>query len=390
MAGPLTEMFVAARLLGRALRRRSQGKLDPPPDIGGFERNFQSLFEQLPSDVLGAVQWCRFNANQPPWIDSGLQLAPGDEGTYFICGRTTVLGALDIWVDPRIQVWSKIGEDGEVTRATRESHSFTATRSGSLLFGNYFPNHWADRTGRLGDSERVYRSLKGEYLAVLIRWPGKARDGLARMLETGDVEGRVASEIERIDQGDIRPNGWQYYWGVGDAEIFRQAPRADGSACIECKTHRDGAILQYDVDLPLTPDSEISWQWRVDALPSDIREDAVPSHDYLSIAIEFDNGRDITYYWSGELSPGTGYDCPLPGWKGKEYHVVVRSGPDGLGAWHNERRMLHRDYVKYMGEPPGRIVRVWLIANSVFQRNRGACSYASIRLSDGDRITEVL
>ena len=390
MAGPLTEITIASRLLARALGRRLCGELEPPPDIDGFRAGFQALLDRVPAGTFAEIKWCAFNANVPPWIDSGLNLDTGDEASYFICGRTTVVSALDIWVDPRIQVWSKVGNVGEVTRATRESHSFAATAAGPLLFGNYFPNHWADRTGRLGNSERVYKSLSGEYLTLLIRWPGSARDGLARLFGAGDVDGRVAREIERIDQGDIRPRGWHYFWGVGEAEVFRDAHREDGSACIACHTHRDAGILQHDVEMELTPDSEISWQWRIDELPSEFREDAVPSHDYLSIAIEFDNGRDITYYWSSALPVGTGYDCPLPGWKGKEYHVVVRSGRHGLGAWHDERRNLYQDYRTYMGEPPRRIVCVWLIANSVFQRRSGTCSYAAIRVMDQNRIVEIV
>ncbi len=76
-----------------------------------------------------------------------MHLDAGREATYFICGRTTVVGGLDIWVDPRIQVWSKIGDSGAVTRATRESHSFVAPAAGPVLFGNYFPNHWAGSGG---------------------------------------------------------------------------------------------------------------------------------------------------------------------------------------------------------------------------------------------------
>ncbi len=149
-------------------------------------------------------------------------------------------------------------------------------------------------------------------------------------------------------------------------------------------------ILQYDVDLPLDASSELSWQWCVDQLPSTLREDSVPSHDYLSIAVEFDNGRDITYYWSSELAVDTGYDCPLPNWHGVEYHVVVRSGQDGLGQWQQERRNLHSDYRRYMGDPPDRIVRVWLIANSIFQRREGRCDYADILLHNGSGELRVL
>jgi hypothetical protein len=108
------------------------------------------------------------------------------------------------------------------------------------------------------------------------------------------------------------------------------------------------------------------------------------------VAIEFDNGRDITYYWSSNLPAGTGYDCPLPNWAGKEYHVVVRTGTEGLGRWQNENRNLYHDYCKYMGKPPGRIVRVWLIANSIFQRGEGVCDYADIRLGSGQETVQVL
>lgn len=152
MAGPITELAVSARLSGRALARRMRGEIAMPPDMAGFRTGFETLLERLPEGVIRDRKWCEFAANVPSWIDSGMNLDAGREATYFICGRTTVVGGLDIWVDPRIQVWSKIGDSGAVTRATRESHSFVAPAAGPVLFGNYFPNHWADPGGRLGRS----------------------------------------------------------------------------------------------------------------------------------------------------------------------------------------------------------------------------------------------
>jgi hypothetical protein len=64
---------------------------------------------------------------------------------------------------------------------------------------------------------------------------------------------------------------------------------------------------------------------------------------------------------------------------------VIRSGERNLGAWLSEERNLYEDYEHYIGVPPSRIVRVWLIANSLFQRKDGICSYRRIRLTDGDR-----
>jgi hypothetical protein len=204
------------------------------------------------------------------------------------------------------------------------------------------------------------------------------------------VRRAVQAELKRQERGDITPDGWHYLWHLGPAEIYRDAETPGGAPCIHCDTRGNVGILQKDVDLPLEENSEISWRWCVEQLPSTLREDSVPSHDYLSIAVEFDNGRDITYYWSNTLAEGTGYDCPLPNWKGKEYHVVIRSGTPGLGQWQDERRNLHQDYRHYMGEPPQRIVRVWLIANSIFQRGSGRCDYSDILLHQGAEYTRVL
>jgi hypothetical protein len=55
-----------------------------------------------------------------------------------------------------------------------------------------------------------------------------------------------------------------------------------------------------------------------------------------------------------------------------------------MGRWLSEERNLFEDYRRFIGEPPSRIVRVWLIANSVFQRGEGVCSYRRIKLVDGD------
>ena len=241
---------------------------------------------------------------------------------------------------------------------------------------------------------------------MVIRWHGSALDGLRALVEKGDYEGRFQNEIERLQQGDNTPKGWYHLWNIGPSEIYRDGfieatknsakdsnvneSGGEHKHCIHCHTRGNTGILQYDVDLPFTEDTELSWSWCVKALPSSIREDSLPSHDYLSIAVEFDNGRDITYYWSSTLAVETGYDCPLPNWAGKEFHVVVRSGNEGLGSWLDERRNLHRDYQHYMGEPPGKIVKVWLIANSILQRGTGICDYANIALGNAENDIQIL
>jgi len=121
-----------------------------------------------------------------------------------------------------------------------------------------------------------------------------------------------------------------------------------------------------------------------------MREDSVPSHDYLSLAVEFENGLDLTYYWSKELPVGTAFWRPLPNWKQREFHVVIRSSAEGLGAWHAEHRNLHTDALRHFGAHPGAVVRVGRIAVSVFKRQPGRLSIAEIQLHGGGEQLTVL
>ena len=116
-------------------------------------------------------------------------------------------------------------------------------------------------------------------------------------------------------------------------------------------------------------------------MPSKRREDTLPTHDYLSIAVEFENGRDLTYMWSAALPEGKVFQCPLPWWDKRETHQVVRSDLAKLGVWLEEEQSVLNDYERAIGGVlPKRITGIWLIAVSVFQKGRGTCSFARIRL----------
>jgi DUF3047 family protein len=134
----------------------------------------------------------------------------------------------------------------------------------------------------------------------------------------------------------------------------------------------------------------VAWRWKVDRLPSGAAEDTLLCHDYLSLALEFENGRDLSWYWSARLPPETHFACPIPQWTPRETHLVVRSGAAGLGAWQSERRDVYADYRRAIGEPPRRIVAAWLIANSLFQHGSGSAEFADIHLQGAGRRLDVI
>jgi len=386
------QLVIAARLAARSLRRRLSGAVSAPASDAEFRATLEPWVATLPPGLATGHAFHWLPATQPPWHDTGIDLEPGESVTLLADGRVFLSRALDIWVGPAFQLWCRVGERGPVFRGTRATHTFTARDGGRLWLASYFPGEWADTSGRLGTPAGEYAKASGGMSVLTLRWPrGTDVHGLFRgFARDTRVPGLVLAEAGRFDQPVPVPEHWDYLWYLGPGEIFRPALAPDGRPSIGCHTHGDVGILRREARMPLGPGTLLRWSWRVDELPIDLAEDTLPSHDYLSIAVEFDDGQDITYYWSSTLPAGTVYRCPLPTWRDKETHVVVRSGPRELGRWLEEERDLHADYARILGGPAREVVRVWLIANSLFQRGHGRCEYASIRLINNDRALEVL
>jgi hypothetical protein len=353
-----------------------------------FRTRFSALLTHAPH-LQHAYTFFSVPATLPPWFDTGIDLTAGEQVTVFAIGRTWLSRALDLWIPPACQLWYRIGTAGDVFRGTQCSHTFPVREAGRLFLGNYFPGDWATRTGALAVPPDAYSQMEGGLCVAVVRWAVPAVEGLRQLLQLGDVASLLSAEIDRLERPVSPPPGWEYLWSLGPAEIYTAGPPAPQRRSIQCYTHRDVGILHTDVSVPLTPATRLRWEWKVDVLPSHVREDQLPTHDYLSIAVEFDNGQDLTYFWSAVLPPETGFRCPLPTWQGRETHLVVRSGHEGLGRWWREERTVFADYQRWIGSPPVSIVRVWLIAASVLQRQSGQCEYGAIELQEGETLVTV-
>lgn len=376
------DLAVASQLAWRAARRRFTGQ-HVRADREQLRAAMATWLSRLPGGLVADYRCLEIPATQPPWTDTGLHLQPGQSVTWFAAGRVYLSRTLDVWVGPSFQLWGRIGNEGTVFRGTRATHTVTATQSGSLYLASYFPGEWQDEHGTLATPESGYAKASGGMTVCVVAWqPGV---DVTRALAQGDpgapTPDAVRAELRRLAEPAPGVAGWDYLWYLGPGEIYRPAHTPQGAAAIRCETQGDVGILRREARIPLEPGTQLTWSWRVDALPSDLREDSLPAHDYVSIAVEFDDGQDLTYYWSSKLPVGTVYRCPLPTWRDKETHVVVRSGSTELGCWLDERRDLHADYQRMIGGRARAVVRVWLIANSLFQRGHGQCDYAGIALT---------
>lgn len=303
------------------------------------------------------------------WHDAGMVLKAGEQVQLTASGRLFMSRVLEVSIGAQGCLWYRIG-DGEIARLPSAQAVITATADGPLRLQAALPG--------------AFGSLDGEISTENPPWPvkGALHVSIRRILQDGQqLSQQLSQELSqkgRACVGMTTPPGWQYLWRLGHGAIFHRCEE-DASLC--CDTLGDVGILQYPLDLALDDDVLLDWQWLVEELPSRLPEHIQPTHDYLSIAVEFDNGLDLTWMWSSSLAAGTIFQCPLPWWDKRETHWVLRNPEDGLGQWHSESRNLCDDYRQAIGgRLPRRVVGVWLIANSVFQSGQGRCRYRGIKL----------
>ncbi len=316
---------------------------------GQRERVGREIDEAAMKPFAVSGETIELRASDPDWRGTGLAVRKGERFTISARGAIWMSKPLAIVMEPRSCLWVRIKGAPGIAKISGNDHIFEA---------------WAD-----GEVEI--------FLKAMSEWASPSGDLMsrARAAAEGEIRVRVAAGGAETTPSEA-PQDWHYLWRLGDGTIY--APGAAGE--IRIRTHGDVGILQTDIDHPITPATRLEWSWRVDKLPSRLAEDIQLTHDYLSVAIEFENGKDLTYMWSAGLPRDHIFACPLGFWCDWETHWVVRTLSDGLGRWHDESRSLWDDVQKAYGARPAKAVRLWLIANSIFQRNDGEAIVRNLRL----------
>jgi hypothetical protein len=327
-------------------------------------------------------------AESAGWIDTGIVASAGQQITLLPFGKVWLSREADLAFGPNVALWYRIG-DGVIARSAANSITLTAQATGSLCLIAKPPGEWASRAGDfLPDFPHV--GATGGLLVAVLVWSGDIDAGL-KAFAAKDATGIAAAELERRAHEKPLPQGWEALWRVGETSMFCEEVDSQGRSTITCRCVNDAAILKRPVDVPLDDTVRLDWSWRVTQLPSPLGEDTLATHDYLSIAIEFENGQDLTYLWSSCLSVGTAFRCPIAWWDQHETHIVRRTGTRELGNWIDESQPILADYRSSVGGPlPKRIVGIWLIGLSPFQRLVGECAYRAIRLAGSSSSVNIL
>ena len=362
--------------------------------IAALSERWAKLDARLPADVrsraLADARVVRLPGNVPPWTDTGLRIARGDEVTILAEGKIVTSPEAGLWYRPRFALWARVGERGPIWTGTRDTQSFRASSDGALELAVY-NGEWKSPDGC---SRRRSRRTRPP-AARSRRWSctGAARRApdSRRLERAAPGEPLIAAELERLRAPALRPGGWSYLWFLGQSEMFRAA-RDDGRHQIACRCDDDVAILRRPVDLPLAADTEISWRWKIDRAPVARRGRHAPvSRLPVGRARVRERPRSVLVL---ELEPA-GRDAASPvrfrsGTRARRTSRCARAATGWDSGSASGARVV-ADYARAIGGPaPKRIVAVWLIAVSLFQHGQGVADFAEIEVRTGDERVEVV
>ena len=369
--------------LARAVRAgRARAKADPGREVAPV--NGEAL-RDLVATVAADARLVRVPVNQPPWTPTGLAVTTGEDVTWLAWGSLHLLRPLGAALRPRLTLRGRVG-DGAPLEGARDTVTFRADRTGELRLGSIYPGE-LQADGTITTDRIPYRAMAGTLSAVVARWaPGTDPQRALASIADRDPSGLCAAEAARLASPPTPPPDGTPTRSPGARQAFFPS-----GAGITVNAGWTSAIIRHPAEMTLTPSLRLRWSWRVDTLPSRLPEDTALTHDYLSVALEFDDGQDLTWYWSCCLPEGFSYRCPLPHWRRRETHIVARTGTDGLGRWIDEERPVLADHQAAIGGPtPSRVVRAWLIAQTVPQAGHAAGEFSRIELADGHRTLRVL
>jgi hypothetical protein len=380
--GRLRRSVRQAGTIARAIRAgRARVKAAPPkaPQVDG------PALRDLVAEAAADAHLVDVACNRPQWTTTGLQVAAGEQVTWLAWGFAYVIKPLGIGVRPRNALGGRV-RGGALQHSARDTFTFSADRDGHVELASLFPGELrAD--GSIATDRIPYRAMSGRFGAVVMRWaPGSDPPAALEAVAGGDPSGLCAAEAARLADPPKPPPGWHHHPILRPAEVYAPSERG-----ITAQVRDAVDIVRRPAEAPLSSTLRLRWSWRLDALPSQLPEDTTLTHDYLSVALEFDNGQDLSWHWSCSLPEGFAYRCPFDHWRRRETHVVVRNGTANLGRWVDEERPVLADHQAAIGGPaPARVVRAWLISVSFLQGGEGHGEFGRIELIDGNETVRVL
>lgn len=373
------QAITLARAVGAGRARANSGTSRDAAPVDG------EALRGLVASVASDTRLVPLPVNHRPWTRTGLRVNAGQDVTWLAWGSPHLIEPLSTALRPRLVLRGRVA-DGVSVDGALDTVTFRADRVGELLLGSVYPGE-LQADGTVTTDRIPYWMMSGTLAAVVVLWPSGSDPRRAlESIASRDPTGLCAAEASRLADPPMPPRGWDNHPLTGSEQAFFS--NGAGIMVDACWT---SAIIRRPADIALTPSLRLRWSWQLGTLPSRLPEDTALTHDYLSVALEFGNGQDLTWYWSCSLPEGFSYRCPLPHWRHRETHIVARTGTADLGRSISEERPVLADYRTAVGgRVPARVIRAWLIAQTVPQASRAAGTFSRIELADDAQTLRVL
>lgn len=317
--------------------------------------------ESMATNSRGEAAVIAFSDTSVGWINTDLTVEAGETILFQTEGLWEIEG---LRLQARSVIWYRVGDQGNAYNLAANRFLFTSEGSGDLYVT-------VRPVGIYWDSPQ------GAYPAEFDALPGLDTGLSLRIFQNPDEKLAIQEP----------PQGFSYHFNLGQSEAWSDGT-VDGQYTVFGEPKDDMGIIKAELDLPISADTVFSFEWNYQAMPAAMAETNIPGHDYLSVALEFENGQDLTWMRSKFLPAGEHFRCPLPWWDERETHFVVEDASSPLATWQTHQRNVLADYAAAVpGDLPQRIVGVWFIANNVFAKQPARALFRNVKImQDGKEL----
>jgi hypothetical protein len=175
------------------------------------------------------------------------------------------------------------------------------------------------------------------------------------------------------------PKGWETR-GSSKSPVYRVQAVSDGNRYLSADSQ--GSDVQLGVELKeASPESILSWRWRVRELPrgGDERNSKTLDSGAAVYAV-FGSSlfpRVLKYVWSTSAEAGTSFKHPN---SGRMTIIVVTSGARSAGQWQQVSRDLAADFKAAFGVTAPKLIAIGVKTDSDSTRTSARADYDDIQL----------
>ncbi len=212
--------------------------------------------------------------------------------------------------------------------------------------------------------------------------------GMALCLTAGIClfAGAASATHVAFSEGDL--GGFPSRWKAreqGGKEVYSVRQDNEG-VFLHAESIGNAYTIGHKVSVDLEKNPYLNFSWRAIELPEGGNEESKVTNDgALGVYVVFEGWamppKSIKYVWSTTLPAGTVTESP---YSKRAKIVVLRSGEEGMGHWHDEAVNVLEDYRRLFGsdDVPG-VRGIGVLTDSDNTGTQAAGDYRSFRFSEG-------